>query len=261
MPVFRCEAMGSTGEEEASQLSAASAEEAMRLFRAKGLFVTRVVEVSGSGGEARPGGTTKPATEDGTTPKAHSLSDDQPPPGSQIESRLNGTELVLAIPPSSAVYQGPFSFIALAYVGMLAVITLFAAVVGFEPGEARFFVPILVFLWAIGLGIFSIWLRGRFGWTHVSVEPGRLVRRFSLFGWERVREYSLNGDSTVSLVADISLQYGGLASVIWWGSKPGRPIYHVHVTTTDQPAKFGSYLSDDEKKWLVGRINRHLGRS
>jgi hypothetical protein len=259
MPVFRCEAMGATGEEEASQLSAASAEEAMQLFRAKGLFVTRVVEVSGSGDEARPRETTNPSTEDAATPKA-----DQPPPGSRIESRVNCPELALSIPPSSAVYQGPFSFIALGYVGLLALITLFAALNGFGPGEARFFVPILAFLWAIGLGMFYIWLRGRFGWTHVSVESDRLVRRFSLFGWERAREYSLDGDSCASLVTDISLQYGGLGSVsglLGWLSGPGTPVYHVHVTTTGQPAKFGSYLSDDEKKWLVGRINRHLCRS
>ena len=39
----------------------------------------------------------------------------------------------------------------------------------------------------------------------------------------------------------------------------GTPVYHVHVTTTGRPAKFGTFLSREEKEWIVAQINRHLG--
>jgi len=265
MPVFRCEAMGSGGDVKRDQVEAANADEATRLFRAKGLFVTKVVEVTNSTDEATSSDASDSEpqmTESDGSDKEQSLAV-EPPRGSGVQCRLNGEQLILYIPPSSAIYQGPFPFIAISFVGLLTLITLFAVFGGVEAGEARFVVPILCFLWLFGLGLLYIYVRGRFGKTYVLVEPGRLVRRFDLFGRQRMREYSLDRNSWASLVADFSFDYGGGpsgGSILWgWSSGGGKPVKHIHVTTADRPVKFGSYLSPEEKDWLVARINRHLG--
>ena len=38
------------------------------------------------------------------------------------------------------------------------------------------------------------------------------------------------------------------------------PVYAVAVNGTKRKAKFGTFLSQEEKDWLVDRINRHLDR-
>ena len=36
------------------------------------------------------------------------------------------------------------------------------------------------------------------------------------------------------------------------------PVYHVAVSTSGREAKFGTFLSREEKNWIVERINKHL---
>lgn len=255
MPLFRCEAVGSGGDGQTHTVEAANVDEASRLFRAQGLFVTKIVAMKDGQG-ARPASDPRPRLRAATGTPAGPSPDDEPSAGSGVLCRLYGEQLVLYLPPSSAGYRGPFPFIAISSVVFLAVVTLFAIVGGLQAGDAPFIVPILSGLWLVGLGLLYIYVRGRFGGTYILVEPGRLVRRFDMFGWQRSREYPLDGDSCASLVADFRLGYSDSTGT----GTGGDAVYHVHVITTCGPAKFGSYLSDDEKKWIAARINRHLGR-
>jgi hypothetical protein len=135
--------------------------------------------------------------------------------------------------------------------GAVVLLTLGAVCVGLEEGDHLFVIPMLSVSWLAGLALFYFWLRGRFGKTYVLIEPGRLIRKSELFGREKMREYCLDEYSRASLVADF--HKGGDDHSL------GDPVYHVHVTTTDRPAKFGTFLSREEKEWIVARINRHLG--
>ena len=40
----------------------------------------------------------------------------------------------------------------------------------------------------------------------------------------------------------------------------GTPVHSVAVSTAEEHPRFGTFLSPQEKYWLVCRINRHLGR-
>jgi hypothetical protein len=190
---------------------------------------------------------------------------DERPPGSRLQCRLCGQQLALEIPPCFSMSVASVGSFPLIYLGGLVVFTVAAVFFALRDGEFWPFIP-LGLLWPIGLGLSYLWLRGRFGTTKVLIEPCRLVTQFELFGRERTQEYTLDENSCASLVADFWLRGGR-------GDRPmvsreeairrygilGRPVYHVHVTTTGRPAKFGSYLSQEEKIWVVARINRHLG--
>ena len=82
--------------------------------------------------------------------------------------------------------------------------------------------------------------------TCVLVEPERLVVKFELFGREKFREYVLDEESKAKLVERFR--------------QNNRPVHAVAVTTRDDDAKFGTFLSREQKDWIVERINRHLGR-
>ena len=262
MPRFRFEAVGSAGNSQVNQIEAENADAAMRQLRAKGLFVTKVTEVTNCT-EAKP--SHGPEFVAARKVAKDASFDDELPPGSRLQCRLSGQQLVLEIPPCSGMSVSFVGSLPLFYLGGLVVFTLAAVFFALRDGEFWPFIP-LGLLWPIGLGLFYLWLWGRFGKTHVLIEPGHLVTQFELFGRQWMREYSLHENSCASLAADFWLEGGG-------GDRPmvsrgesirrygilGRPVYHVHVTTTGRPAKFGSYLSQEEKSWVVARINRHLG--
>lgn len=266
MPRFRFEAMDPTGDSAADHIEAANADEAMHKLRARGLFVTKVTELTNCSAESKPSASTlRQCGLHGSNETKNESLDEEPPLGSRIQCNLAGEQLVVFLPPCSSMSVPPLGSFHLFFLGGLVFFTLAAVFFSLQDGEYWPFIP-LGLLWIIGLGLFYFWLRGRFGKTHVLIEPGRLVIQFELFGRQRTQEYSLHENSCASLAADFWLEGGG-------GDRPmvsrgesirrygihGRPVYHVHVTTTGRPAKFGSYLSQEEKSWVVARINRHLG--
>jgi len=129
-------------------------------------------------------------------------------------------------------------------------LTVAAMCVGIGEEERWFIILLLCLSWIVTLGTLYPWLRGRFGTTQVSVERGRLVTDFTLFGRTRTKEYRLDVDSVAHLVADFHA--GGT------NDHRGDPVYHVQVETAGRPAKFGTFLSREEKDWIVAQINRHL---
>ena len=240
MPLFRCEAMGSAGDAASDQIEAANADEALLLFRARGLFVTKVIEVTKIANAGTSSTSSAPAQS-----KLEEL-----PPGSRLQCHVNGKQLVLYIPPSSSMSVGFLGWFPVLFMGGIVVLTVTTILMGFRGGDYWLCIP-LGLLWLAGLGLLYFWLRGRFGKTFVLVEPGRLVTGFELFGRQRMQEHALDENSSASLETDF--YEGGRQGGI------GKPVNHVRVTTADHPAKFGTFLTDEDKKWLVARINRHLG--
>ena len=98
--------------------------------------------------------------------------------------------------------------------------------------------------WAVGLGMLYFWYRGRYGKIYVLVERDRLVVRFVLGKREKIKEYVLNENSRADLVESYK--------------QNERPVYAVAVSTAARAAKFGTFLAQEEKVWIVERINRHL---
>lgn len=151
------------------------------------------------------------------------LLDETPPPGSQLQCRLSGQQLVLEIPPCSSISVAFVGSFPLIYLGGLVVFAMAAVFFAIRDGEFWSLIP-LGLLWPIGLGLFYLWLRGRFGKTHVLIEPARLVTRFELFGRERTQEYSLDQTSGASLVADFWLGFArGINTEIWDTRQTGLP--------------------------------------
>ncbi len=205
MPRFRFEAVGSAGNSQVNQIEAENADAAMRQLRAKGLFVTKVTEVTNCT-EAKP--SHGPEFVAARKVAKDASFDDELPPGSRLQCRLSGQQLVLEIPPCSGMSVSFVGSLPLFYLGGLVVFTLAAVFFALRDGEFWPFIP-LGLLWPIGLGLFYLWLWGRFGKTHVLIEPGHLVTQFELFGRQWMREYSLHENSCASLAADFWLVGGG----------------------------------------------------
>ncbi|MBN1590517.1 MAG: hypothetical protein JW888_13460 [Pirellulales bacterium] len=167
-------------------------------------------------------------------------------PGGRMQCRLIDQELVIYIPPGTSKSARSMGCFAVFWLGFMVVFT--SAWIGtgqmFQGEGPWFLIPILSLFWLIGLGMLYGWLRGRYGKVYVLVEANRLVKRFELFGREKMREYTLDENSKASLVESFRLN--------------NQPVHAVSVTTTGRPAKFGTFFSREEKDWLVRRINRHL---
>ena len=174
--------------------------------------------------------------------------EEESPTGGRIQSRVIGPQLVLYLRPGSSKQTRGIGCFAIMWLGIVAAVTS-----GFIFGEAKgnnapvgFLALFFGVFWLVGLTMLYLWLRGRFGKTYLLFEPDRLVLKSSLFGREKFKEYSLTGESRAELVESYK--------------ENERPVYAVSVSTTTQPVKFGTFLSDEDKQWLVARINRRLGR-
>lgn len=175
-------------------------------------------------------------------------SDAEAPPGGRLDCRLIDRQLVIYIRPGTNRTVRAIGCFAVMWLGFMAVFTgiMVGAGAGLPdlPGSL-FFLLFLGVFWAVGLGMFYFWIRGRFGKTYVLVEPGRLVMKTDLFGRESFKEYPL----LVGSRAELAEAY----------SQNDRPVYKIVVPTARRSVGFGTFLSDEEKEWLVARINRHLG--
>jgi hypothetical protein len=170
---------------------------------------------------------------------------EETPPGGRIQCRLNGDQLVIYAPPGrsgNAMVLGLFSIIWLGFTGFLSF-----AIIGsgeLEKSQQPFLIIFFSIFWLAGLLMFYFWFKGWFGKTYILVERDRLVVRFVLLGREKIKEYVLTPDSRASLVESYQ--------------QNDRPVYAVSVQTAGKSAKFGTFLKQEEKQWIVDRINRHL---
>jgi hypothetical protein len=114
------------------------------------------------------------------------------------------------------------------------------------PGESPWFIiPLLLLFWCIGLGLLVTALFSVRGKTLVHVEPGRLAVKKELFGrgWTRIRPLGPEAS------ADLVVAY----------KQNETPVYACAVRAGSKKVKFGSFLSDAEKAWLVELLNDVLG--
>jgi hypothetical protein len=174
---------------------------------------------------------------------------EESPPGSRLQCRLNEGQLVLYIPPGSSGQTRFMAFFATFWLIITGIVSsgFIGAMLGNGGGDHGADIFLVLFFglfWAVGLGMLYLWYRGRFGKTYVLVERDRLVVKFELAKREKFKEYSFTDSSRASLVVSYEQNH--------------QPVYAVSVSTADKPAKFGTFLSQAEKEWIVERINRHL---
>jgi hypothetical protein len=178
------------------------------------------------------------------SPAPESCQDDNPP-DDRVECRLVGDQLVIYISPGPSKRGRKLFFFGAVWLIFTGGFTVSAI---FSDNQYNLLASILILgvFWAFGLGMLYIWFRARFGKTYVLVERDRLVIKFELLGREKFREYTLDEESEAELVVSYE--------------DNRHPVYAVSVCTTTRDAKFGTFLSDETKEWLVARIDRHLGR-
>ena len=188
----------------------------------------------------------------GAAPAEEPISD-TPPPG-RLQCVQKDSQLIILILPGSNRAIRSLGCFTICWLSLLTLITVIFLRI--DPAAGNEFLAGVLFLllglvvlsvfWIVGLVLLYSWLSGRFGKTYVLVEPDRVVVRYVLFGRERFREYPLDRTSHAKLVESYK--------------ENEQPIYAIAITTTSGAlASFGTFLSDDEKQWLVARINRHLG--
>lgn len=198
--------------------------------------------------------TGRPAPEEASFRKEFSepdegLTSDTPPPG-RLECVQKDYQLIILILPGSNRVVRSLGCMAVVWLSIVAVGTSVVVPAGLFraglPWEALPFVMIFgILFWGAGLVMLYFWLLARFGKTYVLVEPDRLVIRRVLFGRERLQEYPLDAHSRARLVESYQ--------------QNNQPVYKVAIrTASGKSASFGTFLSDEEKRWLVARINHHL---
>jgi len=175
---------------------------------------------------------------------------DTPPPG-RLQCVQKDSQLILLILPGSNRAVRSLGCFAIFWLSMISFFTWIFLRMDLAAGKMPFpagviFLLVLGGFWIAGLVLLYCWLSGRFGKTYVLVEPDRAVVRHVLFGRERLREYPLDRTSHAKLVESYR--------------QNDQPVYKIAITTASgAPASFGTFLSDEEKDWLIARINRHLG--
>lgn len=157
--------------------------------------------------------------------------------------------LVLFLPPGSKQAEG-LGCIALAWNLFLCIFTPLWFVPAFGAGGKNgppllVIVPFLSIFWAVGLGMLYFYLRMKYQRTFLLLDRERIVVQRVLFGRKRLDETLLAPGSRAELVESYS--------------QNDVPVYRVEVKGQNRAAKFGTPLSNEEKDWLVDRINEFLG--
>jgi len=107
---------------------------------------------------------------------------------------------------------------------------------------------ILGLSWVMAVWLLVLWTRLQFEHTTLLLEHDRLVVERILFGWSRIEDFTFK----TAPCALLGEAYRGYYS--------RTPHYRTMVTIQGQDVRvrFGRYLTDAEKDWLIGRINRFL---
>ncbi len=101
-------------------------------------------------------------------------------------------------------------------------------------------IPVVSLFWAIGLGMAYFWVRMRFTRHNVLVEPERIVVQKLFFERKSLEETAMGADSTVELVERYK--------------QNDTPVHAVSVSGVDRTIRFGTSLSDQDKRFLVHKI-------
>jgi uncharacterized Zn finger protein (UPF0148 family) len=115
---------------------------------------------------------------------------------------------------------------------------------GNNPPPVIFLILFLGLFWSIGLGLACFWLKMKYERVFLLLDRDRLVVQKVLFNRKRIQETALSRDSRAALVESYQ--------------QNDTPVYRIEVQGKSRAAKFGTALSDEEKDWLVDRINDFL---
>ena len=127
-------------------------------------------------------------------------------------------------------------------------IWVFAA--GEEGGDRGFFDrygPLFFcgLFWLVGFGMMAAALRLAFEKVFVLIEPDRITLRTERFRKERTRVFP----RTAATDAHLDVAY----------SQNDVPVHRIAFTADAAKARFGTGLSEEEKRWLLGEIRRFMG--
>ncbi|MHC4504320.1 MAG: hypothetical protein ACYTFI_13530 [Planctomycetota bacterium] len=163
------------------------------------------------------------------------------PPGSKVAFTRLGDEQVAVMLPRIG-FRGVGCFMVLFTVFWNAVTWSF--VIGGAMSDEAWFVRLFMVPFVlVGLvtALVALWLI--FGRTSLAMDRGTLLFRRELFGIRRQKRHKLTDIARIGLAVAYS--------------QNEVPVYGVgiHVKNRSSPLVFGSGLSDDEKKWLVGELH------
>jgi hypothetical protein len=173
------------------------------------------------------------------------------PTGSRIRVvESTADRLVLFIPAGgkNVIGLGCFALVWNLFMAVFTSLWIFGSVRGGnqnDPKSALVIVPVFSLFWVVGAAMAWFWLRARFERTFLLLDHGRIVIQQILLGRKRLKETALGAASRAALVESYQ--------------QNDRPVYRIEVTGVSGVAKFGTVLGDDEKDWLVDRINEFLG--
>ncbi len=156
--------------------------------------------------------------------------------------------LVLYIP-GGGKQAATLGCFALLWNGFMCFFTV-ASLLGIFKGQGNDAMPVMFLIlflgafWAVGLGMAWFWLKMKYERTFLLLDRNRLVAQKVLFKRKRIEETALSRDSRAALVESYQ--------------QNDTPVYRIEVQGKSRAAKFGTSLSDEEKDWLVDRINDFL---
>lgn len=129
--------------------------------------------------------------------------------------------------------------------GFMLVFTVVVVASGGLSDQAILLTAFLAAFWAVGIGFLVAALFSMFGKTLVHVGGGQVAVKKELFGLGHLRRYPLEPGAAA-----------GLAEAY---EQNNQPVYTCSISTGTKEVKFGSFLTDDEKAWLVAAINKTVG--
>lgn len=98
--------------------------------------------------------------------------------------------------------------------------------------------------WLLTVVVLCVWIRRLFETVDLELSQGCLTVKRTIFGLRRIQPIKLGSTPTVQLVV-----------TQWSGSTPQPTLC---VKGSDDEARFGTMLSDNEKRWLVMRLRAFL---
>ncbi|HUT13758.1 MAG TPA: hypothetical protein VMY42_24935 [Thermoguttaceae bacterium] len=169
--------------------------------------------------------------------------DENCPPGDRVQCFVEGDRMAMSISAGSNALVRWLGVFLVTWFSFMAAFTVHDVLFGSEEGIGGTIV--LAAAWVGWFCTVGYWILARFGKTAVLMAPECLILRFELFGvWWR-REHRLTGFSKAKLVVA--------------HTRNEEPVYAVSIATADEHPRFGAFLTQPEKEWLVRRINRYLG--
>jgi eukaryotic-like serine/threonine-protein kinase len=175
---------------------------------------------------------------------------------SPVTIKNQDNQLIIDIPPVwlSSIYSQSFALIPVAWnVLSLLAISLNTNRVSFflfntQSGAIKLIGLLLIIFWLMGLWVLGSYLLGISSRIKIAIDRQNFRLQRSLFGWRYKNVIGKTQDIT-----QVGQQGIGL-------SMNKSPIAVCTLQLNSRKHKFGTFLTDQEKAWLVAEINEFLGK-